>query len=386
MCRSHRRCPSSSNRHRTRALNTANKAVERARNALRAAQGSGEADAIAAAEQRLTDAQTNRDAVAAAHPLPHDKGHDMTGNDHTDQSGDDRQADDQQPGTAAPDSVTSLREAYREADRNWLRANDAVDAARRSGDPAKFHAAEDAAYQARLAEVSARRAWRAAERTSARQMAAEVSGHSSTVTGRGNVTVTGHTGPLNITRPTAPHSGGHDTNPHNNTSQPTTAPQTSEQSTHSGDAGSGNITVTGNTVHIDGTTRPLTTDPTQPAHLDATGTLHIRPGHGVRADTINGDVTIGPTGARVRQHTAEQQAEHDARQAEHQERVRAHIDAVHRQVTDAQRRAREAAAEGDGDHSVVNGDGQITVNGVTGGSVHVGRVNGEVWVNGRRVQ
>jgi hypothetical protein len=83
MCRSHRRCPSSSHRHRTRALNTANKRIERARAALRGARATGDPDAITAAEQRLTAAQANRTTVAAAHPLPQDRGHDMTDNDNT---------------------------------------------------------------------------------------------------------------------------------------------------------------------------------------------------------------------------------------------------------------------------------------------------------------
>jgi hypothetical protein len=213
MCRSHRRCPSSSHRHRTRALNTANRRVQRARNALRDARAAGEPEAITSAEQRLTAAQANRADVAAAHPLPQDRGHDTTGNQHTDHGADDRHTGSQQADTpapaeiATPNQVETLRRAHAEADERWMRTEDAVDAIRASSDWSGLAAAEDAANQARQARNDARWALHDAE---AAAQPTQHGGHDVRVTGRGNTTITGHTGPLDI------HHTGHTPDAHGN--------------------------------------------------------------------------------------------------------------------------------------------------------------------------
>ncbi|RSD20109.1 hypothetical protein [Amycolatopsis eburnea] len=71
MCRSTsdggRRC-SGSSRHRTRALGTARKAVERARGRLDQAHTAGDPDAVTAAETRLATAENRLEQTRAAHP------------------------------------------------------------------------------------------------------------------------------------------------------------------------------------------------------------------------------------------------------------------------------------------------------------------------------
>ncbi|SES20650.1 hypothetical protein [Actinokineospora terrae] len=67
MCRDHRRCPGSGTA-RARALNTANRRVQRARNALRTATAGGEQNAIDTAATRLERAHQALAAAHAAHP------------------------------------------------------------------------------------------------------------------------------------------------------------------------------------------------------------------------------------------------------------------------------------------------------------------------------
>ncbi|GGS61411.1 hypothetical protein [Actinokineospora fastidiosa] len=301
MCRSHRRCPSSSNRARTRALNTANKRVERARNALRTARAAGDPDGIAAAEQRLTAAQTDRERVAAAHPLPQDRGHDITGDNNTDRPAPARHGEDQRPDTTTPDASATADPVAAAEDR-VRRAHELYQAARAAGDSEAARAAEQEAVAAQIAKMDAQ--------SHARRSAAQV--HATTrVEGRDNITITGHTGPLDR--------------------------------------------------------------------------------RDWQADS-NGNITINGPGARPAP-TGQQPTSQP--QADHAETLRAHMENVHERVADAQRRARQAAtASGAGDHTVVTGDNQVTVHGVTGDvsvtadpdNIHIGRVTGQVRVNGKRVR
>ncbi len=104
MCRSTsdggRRC-SGSSRHRTRALGTAHRAVQRARRRLDQALTAGDPDAVAAAETRLTTAEDRLEQTRSAHPhtpaAAQQRGHD-TGEDTA-------MADDTTPSSADHDAA-----------------------------------------------------------------------------------------------------------------------------------------------------------------------------------------------------------------------------------------------------------------------------------------